>query len=97
MACHGIQDSDPLKSAFLLRDGRLSIEDIIQLNLPRAFLAFLSACQTAKGDLNAPDQAVHLVGSKLFCGFGSLVGTMRYVQRNPHNRSPLTCSICRSM
>jgi CHAT domain-containing protein len=76
MACHGIQDSDPLKSSFLLHDGRLSIEDIIQLNIPYAFLAFLSACQTAKGDRNAPDQAVHLAASMLFSGFRSIVGTM---------------------
>jgi CHAT domain-containing protein len=76
MACHGVQDVDPLKSAFLLRDGRLSIEDIIQLDVPHAFLAFLNACQTAKGDRNAPDQAVHLAASMLFCGFRSVVGTM---------------------
>jgi CHAT domain-containing protein len=76
MACHGIQDSDPLKSSFLLHDGRLSIEDIIQLNLPHASVAFLSACQTAKGDQNSPDQAVHLAASMLFCGFRSVVGTM---------------------
>jgi CHAT domain-containing protein len=76
MACHGVQHSDPLKSSFLLHDGRLSLEDIIQLNLPHAFLAFLSACQTAKGDKNAPDQAVHLAASMLFCGFRSVIGTM---------------------
>jgi hypothetical protein len=82
MACHGIQHSDPLRSAFLLQDGRLSIEDVMQLNLPDAFLAFLSACHTAKGDHNAPDQAVHLAASMLFCGFRSVVGTMWYAYRN---------------
>jgi CHAT domain-containing protein len=80
MACHGVHDANPLKSAFMLGDGELSIEDIIQLNLPHAFLAFLSACQTAKGDRNAPDQAVHLAASMLFCGFRSVVGTMWFVQ-----------------
>jgi CHAT domain-containing protein len=89
MACHGVQESDPLKSAFLLGDGRLVIEDIIQLNLPHAFLAFLSACQTAKGDQNAPDQAVHLAASMLFCGYRSVVGTMWYVQCLLHDRSDL--------
>jgi hypothetical protein len=76
MACHGLQHSDPLKSCFLLRDGKLSIQDIIQLKLPNAFLAYLSACHTAKGDQNAPDQAMHLAASMLFCGFRSVVGTM---------------------
>jgi hypothetical protein len=97
MACHGIQDSEPLKSSFLLQDGRLSIEDILQLNLPHAFLAFLSACQTAKGDQDAPDQAVHLAASMLFCGFRSVVGTMWFVQHLLDHDSQLTLRVLRSM
>jgi hypothetical protein len=78
LASHGVQETNPLESAFLLQDGRLAIADIMRLDLPRAVLAFLSACQTAKGDRNAPDQAVHLAASMLFCGFRSVVGTMWY-------------------
>jgi hypothetical protein len=69
-----------MKSAFLLHDGRLSNKDIIRLDLPHACFAFLSACQTAKGDRNAPDQAMHLAASMLFCGFRSVVGTMWHVK-----------------
>jgi CHAT domain-containing protein len=76
MACHGVHNEDPLKSALVLHDGRLTIEDIMHLSLPRAVLAYLSACHTAKGDQNAPDQAVHLAASMLFCGFRSVIGTM---------------------
>jgi CHAT domain-containing protein len=76
VACHGVQDADPLKSAIVLQDGKLTIEDIMTLSVPHAVLAFLSACQTAKGDRNAPDQAVHLAASMLFCGFRSIIGTM---------------------
>jgi CHAT domain-containing protein len=76
LASHGIQETDPLKSSFLLQDGRLSIDQIMHLELPHAVLAFLSACQTAKGDANVPDQAVHLAASMLFCGFRSVIGTM---------------------
>jgi CHAT domain-containing protein len=76
LACHGIQASNPLQSAFLLSDDRLTIEHIMRLRLPRAVLAFLSACQTAKGSEKQPDQAVHLAASMLFCGFRSVVGTM---------------------
>jgi CHAT domain-containing protein len=65
----------------MLQDGRLTIKEIMQLNLPRAALAFLSACQTAKGDKNAPDQAVHLAASMLFCGFRSVIGTMWWASR----------------
>jgi CHAT domain-containing protein len=76
LACHGIHDSDPLRSALVLQDGNLTIRDIMDLHLPNAVLAVLSACQTAKGDRNAPDQAVHLAASMLFCGFKSVIGTM---------------------
>jgi CHAT domain-containing protein len=76
LACHGVQDVDPLNSALLMHDGKLTIENMMHLDLPHAVLAYLSACETAKGDRNAPDQAVHLAASMLFCGFRSVVGTM---------------------
>jgi CHAT domain-containing protein len=76
LACHGVQAPNPLQSAFLLSDGRLTIEYPIRLRMPHAVLAFLSACQTAKGSEVQPDQAIHLAASMLFCGFKSVVGTM---------------------
>jgi CHAT domain-containing protein len=59
-----------------MQDGGFSIQDLIELNLPHAVLAYLSACETAKGDERAPDQAVHLAASMLFCGFRSVIATM---------------------
>jgi CHAT domain-containing protein len=76
LACHGEQAKNPLDSAFLLSDGRLSIQDLTTIHFPDAVLAFLSACQTAKGSERQPDQAVHLAASMLFCGFRSVIGTM---------------------
>jgi CHAT domain-containing protein len=76
LASHGMQKTDLLESAFLMQDGEFSIKDLMELSLPHAVLAFLSACETAKGDKWAPDQAVHLAASMLFCGFRSVIGTM---------------------
>jgi CHAT domain-containing protein len=76
LACHGRQHEDPLKSCFALNDGQLTISSLMELNLPNAMLAYLSACETAKGDEKQPDQAVHLASSMLFCGFRSVVATM---------------------
>jgi CHAT domain-containing protein len=77
IACHGSQDSgDPLKSAFHLSNDNISVSDLMQLNLAGAYLAFLSACETAKGDHDQPDQAVHLAATMLFIGFKSIVATM---------------------
>jgi CHAT domain-containing protein len=76
LACHAVQDAEPLNSAIMLHDGQLTIEDIMRLSLLQATLAYLSACQTAKGDQHAPDQAVHIAASMLFCGFRSVIGTL---------------------
>jgi CHAT domain-containing protein len=83
LACHGIQDvSDASQSGFCLGDGRLTIAKLMELKLDDAFLAFLSACKTAKGDKTQPDQAMHLAAAMLFSGFKSVVATMWYVQRD---------------
>jgi CHAT domain-containing protein len=77
LACHGVQDQeDPLDSGFCLGDGKLTVSDLMNLRLDRAFLAFLSACETAKGDKKQPDQVIHLAAAMLFCGFRSVVATM---------------------
>jgi CHAT domain-containing protein len=77
LASHGVQDHwDPLQSGFLLRDDKLSIKRLMPIPLPHAFLAFLSACETAKGDQEYSDQVIHLAATMLFAGFKSVVGTM---------------------
>ena len=77
LACHGIQNLDsPLESAVLLDDGPLKISRIMTQPLPNASLIFLSACQTAMGDANLPDEAFHLAATMLFSGFRGVVATM---------------------
>jgi CHAT domain-containing protein len=80
LACHGIQDiDDATKSGFCLGDGRLTITELMELKLDNAFLAFLSACETAKGDKKQPDQVMHLAAAMLFSGFKNVIATMWYV------------------
>jgi CHAT domain-containing protein len=78
LACHGVQDEsgDPTKSAFFLYDGRLELGQLMGTSLPRAELAVLSACQTAKGDEKLPEEAVHLAAGMLAVGYQSVVATM---------------------
>lgn len=92
LACHGTQNSrNALESGFLMRDGIMNIAKLMPLSLPKAFLAFLSACETAKGDPTQADQTIHLAAAMMFAGFKSVVGTMWYVflsvseiQPDPH-------------
>jgi CHAT domain-containing protein len=77
IACHGKQNIvDALSSGFCLSDGSLSISELMNLDLKDSFFAFLSACETAKGDEKQPDQIVHLAAAMLFVGFRSVVATM---------------------
>ncbi|KIM38266.1 hypothetical protein M413DRAFT_448000 [Hebeloma cylindrosporum] len=76
-ACHGEQDeAKPLESALILQDGRLPVSRIMQQPMPGGSLAFLSACETAMGDKNLPDEAMSLGASLLFSGFKHIIATM---------------------
>jgi len=77
LACHGVQDlHTPTKSAFILADGHLKLEEIIKYPLPHAEFAFLSACQTAAGDAKLADEAVHLAAGMMLAGYRSVIATM---------------------
>lgn len=77
LACHGYHNPEnPLESGFVMHDKMLTVAELMKLNLPHAFMAFLSACETAKTSTDQPDQAVHLAATMLFTGFKSVVGTM---------------------
>ncbi|THU86946.1 hypothetical protein K435DRAFT_682640, partial [Dendrothele bispora CBS 962.96] len=72
-----IQDIiNPLSSAFALYDGRLELNTLTRLSLKNAELAVLSACQTATGDGNLPEEAVHLAAGMLAAGYHSVIATM---------------------
>jgi CHAT domain-containing protein len=78
-ACHGIQDvNDPLKSGVHLHDGRLELLEIMRQKISESNpeLAFLSACQTSKGDLKLSEEVVHLAAGMLAAGYRGVIGTM---------------------
>lgn len=77
-ACHGVQDdANPTDSGLCLADGRrLRVSDMIALSRPHGGLSFLSACQTAVGDEDLSDEAIHIAAGMLFAGYGGVVATM---------------------
>jgi tetratricopeptide (TPR) repeat protein len=57
-------------------DGRpalLTVEDIARVRLGTARLAFLSACETARGTARLPDEALHLAGALQLAGYAHVV------------------------
>ncbi|KAH9933736.1 CHAT domain-containing protein [Fomitopsis serialis] len=76
-ACHALQDiSSPLDSSFYLYNGKIELSRIIQKVLPHADFAFLSACQTASGDENLPEESMHLAAGMLAASYSSVIATM---------------------
>ncbi|KAG2340399.1 TPR-like protein [Suillus weaverae] len=77
LACHGKQDpAQPYDSHFVMRDEHLTLLDIMDKHIPHAEFAFLSACHTAVGDEQTPDEVIHLAAGLQFSGFKSVVGTL---------------------
>ncbi|MDO0910683.1 CHAT domain-containing protein [Streptomyces sp. DT2A-34] len=80
-ACHAEQDDmDPAASALALHDGRLTAAELLELELPQAELAYLSACETAFGAVNLPDEAMHLASALQAAGYRHAIATMWEVQ-----------------
>jgi tetratricopeptide (TPR) repeat protein len=74
-ACHaGTQAAD--QAALFLTDAPLTTTDIAELDLSHAQLAVLSACHTAMGDANLPDEAHHLAAALQVAGFRHVVSTL---------------------
>ncbi|VDC05847.1 unnamed protein product [Peniophora sp. CBMAI 1063] len=82
-ACHGSQKlGEPTKSAFELYDGPLTLATLMSTVSDDAELAFLSACQTAKGDESIPEESAHLAAGMLAVGFKGVVATMWTIRDN---------------
>ncbi|KAF9036939.1 hypothetical protein BDZ89DRAFT_450957 [Hymenopellis radicata] len=77
-ACHGVQDKQSANDSALLLagGGRLPLSTIATLSLPRAELAFLSACQTAQGYDGLPSESAHLAAGMLLAGYRGVIATM---------------------
>ncbi|KAG9126872.1 hypothetical protein FRC07_001620 [Ceratobasidium sp. 392] len=77
LACHASQDLvNPVASSFHLHDGSLDLAAITRRHLPQADLAFLSACETATGDQDLSEEAVHLAAGMVVAGYRSVIATM---------------------
>ncbi|KAJ8589108.1 hypothetical protein M405DRAFT_818596 [Rhizopogon salebrosus TDB-379] len=77
LACHGMPNREkPFDSSFAMRNGPLTITDIIRPHLRDSEFAFLSACHTTVGYASSPDESIHLAAAMQFSGFRSVIGSM---------------------
>jgi tetratricopeptide (TPR) repeat protein len=79
-ACHGEGNWDnPSASQLLLHDHMthpLTVLDISRLNLAGNRLAYLSACNTTRGNLDLADEAIHITSAFQLAGYSHVIGTL---------------------
>ncbi|WP_285507182.1 CHAT domain-containing protein [Actinokineospora sp. NBRC 105648] len=76
LSCHGHQDlNDPSAAGFLLSDGTLTIA-LLSAARHGGDFAFLSACRTATGGVDLPDEVITLAAALSYTGYRHVVGTL---------------------
>lgn len=75
-SCHGSQDlADPSRGGLRLRDGDLTVESVAAGHFDGDF-AGLSACKTAVGGVNLPDEAITLAAALHYTGYRHVVAAL---------------------
>ncbi|KAE9398738.1 hypothetical protein BT96DRAFT_939909 [Gymnopus androsaceus JB14] len=81
--CTEIAQIQALTSNQLWDGQKLTLVDLMNINLPNAEFAFLAACHTASAMggnntimLHTPDKSLHLASAMQFIGFHAVVGTL---------------------
>jgi CHAT domain-containing protein len=89
-ACHAVTDPRfPALNRLLLQDhltAPLTAIELSTLNAPRAELAYLSACETAKSNEALIDEAVHIATAFQLAGYRHIIGTLWPVADNAAGR-----------
>jgi hypothetical protein len=76
LSCHGHQDlNDPSTAGFVLSNGTFSITRISAMHYTGEY-AFLSACKTATGGLNLPDEVITLAAALNYTGYRHVLATL---------------------
>jgi Uncharacterized protein conserved in bacteria len=76
-SCHGYADNnDPAQSFLALYDGPLRANELFTMRLDNAYLAYLSACTTARGSLGLLDENIHLASAFQLAGYPHVIATL---------------------
>ncbi|KAI0319924.1 CHAT domain-containing protein [Amylostereum chailletii] len=67
----------PMKSAFILHDGRMELVDIMKGSPNHTDLAVLSSCQATAGAEELPEETIPLLSAEMFmAGYRSVIATL---------------------
>ena len=77
-ACHARAAGSGLSRSahLLLHDGELSLREVFEMRLPDAELAFLAACDTARGSAPLANESLHVAGAFQLAGYRHVIGSL---------------------
>ncbi|MEY9997040.1 tetratricopeptide (TPR) repeat protein [Streptomyces sp. V4I8] len=76
-ACHATAHlTEPSRGGLVLRDGVLPIATVSRLQLEQAELAYLSACSTARRNIEHADESIHLASAFQLAGFRHVIASL---------------------
>jgi CHAT domain-containing protein len=95
LSCHGYQDlRDPSAAGLELSDGTLTITRLSGTRYA-GDLAFLSACRTAAGGVDLPDEVITLAAAFSYAGYRHVIATLWSV--NPSVAADVTTAVYGSL
>lgn len=81
IAGHGVStETDALHAGFRLTDGVFTLRDLASCEVPGGELAVLLTCDSASGDVQSPNEALHVAGAAHQAGFTDVVAALMPVR-----------------
>lgn len=79
-ACHGVSDPNNPSNSHLVLHGdpaRITVQDISNMNIRNAQIAYLSACSSAQNtSADLPDESIHIASGFQLAGFSHVLGML---------------------
>ncbi|MGK5691998.1 CHAT domain-containing protein [Streptomyces sp. URMC 128] len=77
LSCHGGQDlTRPSQGGVVLHDAVLTVADLRSDRYTQGEFVFLSACQTALGGVDLPDESIAVTSALQYTGWRQVIGTL---------------------
>ncbi|KAG1847654.1 hypothetical protein DFJ58DRAFT_730067 [Suillus subalutaceus] len=89
---HEQQAGSTYNSHFVMRDEHLTLLDIMDKDISHAEFAFLSACHTAVGDEETPDEVIHQCGGRLMPSQNTSKLSYKYMSKDLEDGGVMDCT-----
>jgi hypothetical protein len=75
VTAHGATGGEAFASGLRLADGVLTLAHLADLHVARGELAVFLTCESARGDVTLPNEALHVAGAAMQAGYPNVIAT----------------------